>query len=74
MSKESQIEENLIRQLTDLKYIYRPLKYTRAFDEAYPQFPIVQVPLARIIWRCHQSIEKWVKENMDLYNNNYFVA
>ena len=24
MSKENQIEENIIRQLTDLKYIYRP--------------------------------------------------
>ena len=74
MSKENQIEEDLIRQLTDLKYIYRPLKSMRAFAEAYPQFPIVQVPLAQITLRCHQSIEKGVKENRNLYNNNYFAA
>ena len=55
----------------------RNLKYMRAFAEAYPQFPIVQVPLAQtenefvqvslaqITWYHHISLLAKVKENID---------
>jgi hypothetical protein len=32
----------------DRGYSVRNLKYMRQFTEAYPQFPIVQVPLAQL--------------------------
>jgi len=41
----------------NIGFSVRNLKFMRAFAEAYPHFPIVQVPLAQIIWRCHQSIK-----------------
>ena len=34
----------------------RNLKYMRAFSEAYPNFPFVQVALAQITWYHHISL------------------
>lgn len=43
----------------------RNLKYMRAFAEAYPQFPIVQVPLAQITWYHHISLLAKVKDTTE---------
>lgn len=40
----------------------RNLKYMRAFAQAYPDFPIVQVPLAQIPWYHHISLLTKVKD------------
>lgn len=61
----------------------RNLKYMRAFSEAYPQFPIVQVPLARsqdefvqvplaqITWYHHISLLAKVK---DVAERAFYIA
>ncbi|MCC4920567.1 DUF1016 N-terminal domain-containing protein [Flavobacterium chungbukense] len=36
--------------LNSTGFFVRNLKYIKAFSEAYPDFPIVQVPLAQITW------------------------
>ena len=43
----------------------RNLKYMKTFAEAYPQFPIVQVPLAQITWYHHISLLSTVKEQKE---------
>lgn len=43
----------------------RNLKYMRAFAEAYPQFPIVQVALAQITWYHHISLLAKVKDSTE---------
>jgi len=43
----------------------RNLKYMRAFAEAYPRFPIVQVPLAQITWYHHISLLAKVKDTTE---------
>lgn len=40
----------------------RNIKYMRAFADAYPDFPIVQVPLAQITWYHHITLLSKVKD------------
>ena len=43
-------------------YSVRNLKYMRMFAAEYPDFPIVQVPLAQITWYHHISLLTKVKD------------
>ncbi|MBK0371236.1 DUF1016 N-terminal domain-containing protein [Flavobacterium agrisoli] len=50
------LSADLNRNFPDSKgFSVRNLKYMRAFSEAYPNFPIVQVPFAQITWYHHIS-------------------
>ena len=49
----------------DRGYSVRNLKYMRQFAQAYPHFPIVQVPLAQITWYHHISLLSKVKDEAE---------
>ena len=62
----AQIIDNLSNeikeQFRDTKgFSVRNLKYMRAFAKEYPDFPIVQVPLAQITWYHHISLLSKIK-------------
>ncbi len=57
------LSKDLTASFPDNKgFSVRNLKYMRSFAEAYPQFPIVQVPLAQITWYHHISLITKVKD------------
>lgn len=62
----TRVIEQLAKDLTfrfpdDKGYSVRNLKYMRQFAANYPDFPIVQVPLAQITWYHHISLIPRVK-------------
>lgn len=68
MSKENQIEETLIRQLTDLKYIYRPDIVDRKTLEQ--NFKIKFEALNRV----HLTPTEFLRIREDIINPDVFVA
>ena len=57
------LSHDLCERYSDLKgFSVRNLKYMRAFAKSYPDFPIVQVPLAQITWYHHISLITRVKD------------
>ena len=61
-----QLSKDLSARYLDMKgFSVRNLKYMRAFAEAYPDFPNVQVPLAQITWYHHISLITKVKDTRE---------
>ena len=62
--------EQLSKDLTnrfpnDRGYSVRNLGYMKYFAQEYPDFPILQVPLAQITWYHHISLLTKVKDNIE---------